>query len=250
MGSVKNIILSAVTIALMGSAASAATYVLDFDADPNNAAEVASLDSSATQTIASPRIFTDSGVSWSVESSGGAGVGLFDTTCSYGFGTNGCSNDPDLQVFDQNNADGVSGNVLIQQETGNLGRPDDDANTSFLTLTLLTDITLEWTGASAVDDGYYLFNFGNLLLGTVDNGNGSTFDNTTGSVDFSSTALLNQNDTITVFFQRSPTDTRGASGALDNFRFNVVPAVPVPASLPLLAGGIGLMAFMRRRRKT
>ncbi|WP_299733201.1 VPLPA-CTERM sorting domain-containing protein [uncultured Tateyamaria sp.] len=245
----KRIILSAVTFAVMGSAASAATYVLDFDADPTNAAEVASLDSSATQTISSPRDFTDSGVTWRVESSGGAGVGLFDTTCSYGFGTNGCAGDADLEVFNQMNAEGVAGNVLIQQEAGNPGRPDDDANTSFLTLTLLTDITLEWTGASALDDGFYLFNFGAQLLGTVDNGNGSAFDNTTGSVDFASTALLTQNDTITVFFQRSATDTRGASGAVDNFRFNVVPAVPVPASLPLLVGGFGLMAFMHRRRK-
>ena len=36
------------------------------------------------------------------------------------------------------------------------------------------------------------------------------------------------------------------SGALGEFNATVV---PVPASLPLLVGGFGLMAFMRRRRK-
>ncbi|MEM9630349.1 MAG: VPLPA-CTERM sorting domain-containing protein [Pseudomonadota bacterium] len=43
----------------------------------------------------------------------------------------------------------------------------------------------------------------------------------------------------------------GAIGALDNFRINAltVTAVPVPAALPLLAGGIGFLGFAGWRRK-
>jgi len=218
--------------------------VLDFDAEPTNAAEVASLDSGALQNITNPRTFLDGGVQWSVQTGGGDGAALFDTTCSYGFGTNGCAGDPDLFVSNQANADNVSGNVLIQQESNNPGSPDDDARTNSIVLTLLSDITLEWTGASAVDDGFYRFLFGGSELGTID----IASDNQTGSVVFGTTALLQQNDSITVLFERSATNSRGASGAVDNFTFNV-PAVPIPASLPLLMGGFGLMAFMRRRRK-
>lgn len=252
----KNLLLSAISFAMLGSAASATTYVLDFDPDPGNAAEVDSLDSSFNQGITNTRDFIDSGVSWRVGTGGGDVPALFDTTCSYGFGTNGCAGDPDLQVMDQMNADGVAGNVLIQQESGNPDSPDDDAGTNFITLTLLSEVRLEWTGASALDDGFYRFQFGGQDLGSIDNGIGSGSDNTTGSVDFATTAFLGLNDVITVFFQRSETDARGASGAVDNFRFNLLasasvpPApVPLPASLSLLLGGMGLLAFLRRRRR-
>ncbi len=253
----KTLTATAAAMLMTASAATASTYVLDFDADPNNAAEVSSLDSSASQLISSPRDFVDGGLTWRVTSAGGAGVALFDTTCGYGFGANGCAGDADLQVFDQSNADGVSGNVLIQQEIGNAGSPDDDAHTMSLSLQLLSNVTLEWTGASALDDGFYRFNFGNVELGTVDNGNGRAFDNTTGSVDFAATVELVQNDVITVFFNTSPNTDGGASGAVDNFRFNViddpdgatgVAPVPLPASLPLLLIGAAAFAALRRRK--
>ena len=250
----KQILAAALVFAASASVTQAATYILDFDADPNNAAEVASLDSTVDQTITSPRTFFDNGVSWAVTASGGSGVALFDTTCT-GY-TSNCNGDPDLEVFNQNNSDGVSGNVLIQQRSRSNKTPNDDAGTFFLELELLTNVTLEWTGASALDDGYYRFNFGMTQLGDIDNGDGSAFDNTTGSVDFANTMQISQNDVITVFFNRSPNNDGQASGAVDNFRFNVIsdpggniPPVPVPASLPLLLVGAGALVAMRRRKR-
>lgn len=245
-------IIASLSAVLIGSGASASTYVLDFDPDPNNAAEVASLDSSLTQGFANPRVFLDAGVQWEVMTSGGVGAGLFDTTCSYGASGlpgSGCSGDPDLEVTNQGNTDNVAGNVLIQQEpnsNANTVDVDDDVNTRQIDLKLLSDITLDWTGASAVDDGYYRFNFGSTELGAIAIAN----DNQTGSTVFASAARISQNDVISVFFDvRQGRPDSGASGAVDYFTFDVVAPVPVPASLPLLLVGAGAFAAMRRRKR-
>jgi len=252
----KKVIATTAFVVGLSGAASAATYVLDFDADPRVASEVATLDSSLTQSFSNPRVFSDGGLLWEVTTGGGVGAGLFDTTCSYGVGTKGCSGDPDLFVADQGNSDNVSGNVLIQQEPNsnpNTVDVDDDVNTSSIELKLLSDITLDWTGASAVDDGFYRFNFGATELGTIEIQN----DNETGSVDFGSFARLTQNDVITVFFdRRAGRPNSAASGAVDYFTFNVVddpneliPPVPLPAGFPLLLVGAGALVALRRRNK-
>ena len=254
MGSVKNIILSAVTIALMGSAASASTYVLDFDA--NGPGSDLNLDSSSSQPVdvTGPdytRLITDNGISWLLSTPDANGPVLFDTTCPYGNGSpgSGCNGDADLSPASQGE-NGVSGNILIQQNDNESRTPNDDPVTDYLKITLKSDVTLLWESISVIDDGMYEFlinisgietNLGEVTLAS---------NSETARVNVNAPLAMKMDDFIVIDFTRPGSSSGGDSGGVDSLVFNVVPAVPVPASLPLLAGGIGLMAFMRRRRKT
>lgn len=231
----KTVFLTAAFVAMIGSGASASTYILDFDGnDP-------SLDSSASQVFNDPRIFTDDGISWSISTGGGLGAALFDSTCaSYGAGCNG---DADLRPAAQD-TDVVAGNVLIQQRPSTAITPNDDAQTDEIRLTLLSDVKLRWTGVSAIDDGLYIF--GTSVdagpLGSISLANNSQ----TGTATFLS-GILGMGDTIIIDFA-SATNSNDSpdSGAIDRLTFAVV---PVPASFPLLLAGFGAFAAMRARKK-
>lgn len=80
-----------------------------------------------------------------------------------------------------------------------------------------------------------IFGLGDALLGTVD---------LTGdvlSLDLSSFGSITR-----LFFDDSST---GAGFAYSDFSFDQTAAVPLPASLPLLAAGMGLLAVARRRSR-
>lgn len=70
-----------------------------------------------------------------------------------------------------------------------------------------------------------------------------TFDAAAGVADFSASGQI-----TSLVFDDSST---GVGMAYQNFSFDVVPtaAVPLPASIPLLAGGLALMGLVTRRRK-
>ncbi|MCH2075703.1 MAG: VPLPA-CTERM sorting domain-containing protein [Rhodobacteraceae bacterium] len=185
-----------------------------------------------TETDAGP-IYVQDGVTFGLSSSGGAGPALFNSNC-----LDACNGDADLQpaVQDEN---GVAGNVLIQQNP-NEDRPNDDPNTLFLTITLLSDVQLIWTGVSLVDDGLYKASTNlDAMLGEVTlNGESETAE-----LDFAS-SVLGMGDSVTVSFFL-PNGNAGASGAIDNLIFA---PVPLPASSQLLLGALGGMAAMRHRK--
>ncbi|MEM6890218.1 MAG: VPLPA-CTERM sorting domain-containing protein [Pseudomonadota bacterium] len=224
------------------SSVSAAVYTLDFDTtDPTNM----TLDSSASQPIADPRLIIDDDVAWLLDAQGGAGAALFDTTCTGYGGSDGCNGDSDLNPASQNNADGVKGNVLIQQRSGGGRTPNDDARTNQITLTLDSDIELVWTGVSAIDNGNYRFS---TSKDTGDIGMISlTGEAETGSTTFQS-AVLTKGDQIFLFFDREGSSNPNStdSGAIDNLNFSVV---PLPASLPLFFAGMGALAWAGRRKR-
>lgn len=240
----KRFLFASVVCATMATSASAATYVLDFDTtDPTNM----TLDSSATQPISDPRRIVDDGIAWLLDAAGGRGAALFDSTCSGYGGSDGCNGDADLSPASQVNSDGVAGNLLIQQRNGGNLTPNDDANTNLITLTLDSDVSLIWTGVSAIDNGTYRFGTSVDLgdLGMITLGGEAE----TGSTSFES-ATLKKGDQIFLFFdqQGSSNPNSTDSGAIDNLQFSIAP-IPVPASLPLLLCGFGIFAMMKRRKK-
>ena len=245
----KRALFSAIAIVFLGSAASAATYVLDFDA--NGPGDDINLDSSSSQPVDDvgptfTREITDNGIKWLLSTPDANGPVLFNSTCDGYGGSDGCNGDADLRPASQGE-NGVFGNILIQQDDRKgKATPNDDQNTDLLKLTLLSDVTLILTSLSVIDDGRYdvLTEIdGNLssILGTATLGKNSE----TALIDGFTSDKIRIGDSVIVDFTR-PNKSNGDSGGIDSLTFNVV---PVPASLPLLVGGFGLMAFMRRRRK-
>lgn len=203
-------------------AAQAATVTLDFDGTGGIFASGGGL------------AITDDGVTFGLSSSGGAGPALFNSDCG-----SSCNGDADLQPPVQGQ-DGVAGNVLIQQNPSVSG-PNDDPNTQFLTITILDDIELIWTGVSLVDDGVYTASTSlDAFLGTASLVGNSSTD----ALTFSS-SVLGMGDSVTVSFFL-PNGSAGASGAIDRLTFDVAP-IPLPAAGFLLLGGLGGLMVMRRR---
>ncbi|MEM8775327.1 MAG: VPLPA-CTERM sorting domain-containing protein [Pseudomonadota bacterium] len=130
------------------------------------------------------------------------------------------------------------GNVLIVQE--NAGAPDDAVGGT-LTFVFDNPIILESIALLDVEEGTSIFDEdGQIATGGVDN---SGLVNAAGDGDgpnqFIEFTFTNESlTTLTVDF--------AGSGAVGEFRASVV---PVPAALPLLIGGLGLMGYVGRRRK-
>lgn len=102
--------------------------------------------------------------------------------------------------------------------------------------TLVSGLSFYLFGSGPGDNvALSIFGQGNALLGTL---NLSTPDQLVNLASYGSVSGL-------VFDQSST----AAGYGFANFTFDVVPTVPVPASLPLLAGAIAGVAALRRRRK-
>jgi hypothetical protein len=225
-------LVAALLGAVLAAPASAAVVVIDFDA----------LDSSSTQPVPLTSFSEDGytfGLTYSpVRRSGGPAI--FDTTCTGYGGADGCNGDidlvpgiPDLTggVQGQN---GISGNVLILQENaGGAPTPNDDAQEGTITFTVLSGKAFRLKGFSAVDNGTFrMSTAADGLLGTIRN----TAENQTGAARFSS-SWLRVGDSFKV--------QNVNSGGTDSF---ILAQVPVPAALPVLVGGLGLLAWVARRR--
>ena len=167
---------------------------------------------------------------------------IFDTAR----GTVSTRNDPDLTADFTNSEDSSDvrdfGNVVIVQE--NLaGGPDDTGAGGSLTLAFNDSILL--TSLSLVDaqagSTAALFLGGSLVQSFVlDTTNESDTGNNPNNNRFT---FLDFGDA----FGDELVVTLSASGGIGELEASIA-VVPVPASLPLLAGGLGLMALMRRRR--
>lgn len=225
----RHLIFGAIVL-MMPVAASAA--VIDFD----------DLDASPTQTVPLPD-FTEDGFTFSVSVEGNAqtpGVAVFDTTCTGA----ACNGDTDLVPAAQAE-NGIEGNILILQERPRNGvpaaTPDDDFSGGTFVLTLISGPSFFFTGASAIDDT--TFDFGTRINGTDTYLDSITLttNSQTGMTTFMSDQV-NVGDSILV---RS-----FGSGGFDSLVLApVVPAVPVPAALPLMLAGIAGFGVVARRRK-
>lgn len=167
-------------------------------------------------------------------------------------GSVGTGNDPDLTSdfsdAEGNLADRGFGNAVIVQEdqsgknnptTG----PDDNASGGTLTFDFLKNISLtsvylldaaENTIATLLLDGNIVSSF------TLDSSNESDTGNNANNNEFTFLDFGGATGNALVI-------EFADSGAIGEFEASVV---PVPASLPLLIGGFGLLAFMRQRRKS
>ncbi|MEL6913684.1 MAG: hypothetical protein AAFP13_04220 [Pseudomonadota bacterium] len=226
--------LIAATLAGLLSAGTASAVTLDFDG-----AGVA-----ISGTAGTGWFITDDAVTWeiipSIGRSGGDGPMLFDTTCT-GY-TADCNGDPDLRVVNQANPFGVSGNVLVQDRDNPGPTPNDDLFTYDITLKLVSDVSLVWTGFSAVDDGEYTASFKGNQLGQIV----MTGENELGRATFLSERIV-RGDSIFIDFNGETGSPDYASGGVDNLTFA---AVPLPASVLLLFGALGGLFALGRRRGT
>lgn len=167
---------------------------------------------------------------------------VFDTAP----GTTSTGNDPDL-TSDFTNAENGSdsrdfGKALIIQENSS-GGPDDEAHGGTLTFEFLNSISLssvylldtasETTATLKLDDAVVL----SFVL------HGTNESDTNDNPDNNEFTLLNFGgaigDELVIGF--------ADSGAIGEFEAT---AVPLPAGLPLLLGGLGAFANLKRRRKS
>jgi hypothetical protein len=204
--------------AAAGHSASAAEIKLDFDSLIAN-----SILSQATVGTSVFDVF-----------SGGNAPNIFDTVDGSFSDHVG---DPDIIPAVQGE-NGVAGKVLIiQSPKDGGGKANDFAGGGRITFTLSSGPSLSFIGASAIDDGTFLF--GTQVdgdLGVLSFGS----ENETGKISFMSTAL-NVGDSFYIDFF--------GSGAVDALVFDDgVTPVPVPASLPLLVGALGGIGLMSRRK--
>jgi len=142
--------------------------------------------------------------------------------------------DPDLVPDNSDSIAGpidasLTGNVLILTEDGDAGDPDDAAGGGTFTFAFDRAVTL--VSIDLIDD----------LSGTI-----------TATGFSQGFALTRENQLERAVFNWAGIDSftveLDGSGALDNVVFEVS-QIPVPAALPLLAGGMGALAFLRGRRR-
>ncbi|WP_375230825.1 VPLPA-CTERM sorting domain-containing protein [Roseobacter sp. S98] len=160
-------------------------------------------------------------------------------------GTTSTGNDPDLtsdftNAEDDNDVRGF-GNALIVQENAT-GGPDDNGSGGTLTFSFLSEVALGelFLLDSEVRTSATLFSGDDVVLSFILNDdNESDTNNTANNNEFTLLDFAGaRGDTLEVVFSRS-----GAVGQIE------VSAVPVPAGLPLLVGGLGAFAWMRRRKQ-
>ena len=208
---------------MMGlSAGTASAAVIDFD----------DLVASPSQTVPLAS-FSEDGYTFNLTFTGNTdGPAIFDTTCDDG----ACNGDEDLRPESQGE-NGISGNILIRQETGSIV-PDDAAPSGTITFELVSGNPFYLTGFSAIDDESFsaIASDESTELGSISLGS----DSETGKVTFKS-SLINVGDTFTFDYS--------GSGGIDSL---ILQPVPLPASALLLLGGLGglggLSALRRRKR--
>ncbi len=128
------------------------------------------------------------------------------------------------------------GKVLIISGDGDAGDPDDNAGGGTITFTF--DQAVTFNGFDVFDD------VSNFLVSA----NGGAFTLAAINMDYdnqftSVTGIGWEGVTSLVF------DFGQASGAIDSIDFSIPTQVPVPASLPLLAFGLGAFGYIARRRR-
>ncbi|MEO0567523.1 MAG: VPLPA-CTERM sorting domain-containing protein [Pseudomonadota bacterium] len=200
------------------------------------------LDGTSGQTVPLPN-FTEGGFTFAVTgdplANNSPGIAVFDTTCTGA----ACNGDVDLTPQSQGQ-NGIEGNILIFQEGGSANTPDDAPGGGTFVLTLLDGPAFRFLGGSAIDDA--TFDFGvriggvDTILGTINNGNVEGNDGGSDSITFVSD-ILNIGDSIIV--------TSSGSGGIDSLILEAVPAVPVPAAMPLLVAGLAGFGFVARRKR-
>ncbi len=122
--------------------------------------------------------------------------------------------------------------ALIIQENPN-GGPDDDGLGGVITMQFSS--ALDFLGFTILDDANITVtsDLGHTLSASVAEDN--------------MFKRVRTNDWIGI--SRLTFDFGNASGAIDNLRFDVPAEVPVPASLPLLAGGLAALGWGAKRRR-
>lgn len=165
--------------------------------------------------------------------SGGIGVTVTAGTFS---GANPSTIDYSTRWVDHNNGRlGADGGLF---ESGQI---DGNAGNDVLVFTFDQNVRIDSIRFSNVD-GNDDFAFGAVAGNLFDRFvSFQDVENIVFTADFLSPASLSVGNSFGI----------GAIGSLDNFRINAltVTAVPVPAALPLLAGGIGFLGFAGWRRK-
>ena len=166
--------------------------------------------------------------------------GAFDQAVAFDTSLSGTA-DPDLEAPFTGSGGANPGKILIISEDGG---PDDERAGGTVTLNFSQPI--DFKGFSAFDGGLF----------EVTSAKGDEFavaDNIVGGDNLSNRLLVDEGfqgvSTLNFMFMNSG---EGASGGIDDIEFNVSGGpnpVPVPAALPLLAAGLGGLAFVGRRRR-
>lgn len=219
---------------------------------------------SAGNITGSETVFTDAGVSIALKNAGTNSLALFDSTCKFQFnGTDNTSGttytpgeaactggDPDLGTA-QALGTGPQGLVLIANE-GTDTDPDDFAGTYEFEYTFSAPDGVLIEQIEMLDlDGAEDIAFSALFLGedpdagpvtltepTVDLVGTPTTDNSLRRYTFDDTRA------VEVFY----IEFKGTSGAVGSMEFTPR-VVPVPAALPLMLGGLGLLGMIGLRRR-
>lgn len=148
--------------------------------------------------------------------------------------------DPDLEAPFTGSGAENPGSILIISEDGTA---DDERLGGTITLNFSQPI--DFIGFSAYDGGLFEVTSakGDELLVADNVVAGDNLSNRIEVLD----GNFNGVSTLNFLFMNSG---EGASGGIDDIEFSVTPApIPVPAALPLLAAGLGGLAFMGRRRR-
>ena len=168
--------------------------------------------------------------------------GSFDGAVAFDTGLTGTA-DPDLEAPFSGGGPVAPGKVLIISEDGG---PDDERFGGSITFAF--DQLVSILSFDAFDGARYELSATTGDAFITDDDNVVTGDN------LSNTFLVPGFDAVQnltfSFFDAG----EGASGAIDNLTFEMAdggPApIPVPAALPLLAAGLGGLAFVARRRRS
>jgi len=233
---------------LGGAPASAVPISLGFDSGGLSAGNI----------TGSEAAFTDAGVSIALKNAGTNSLALFDSTCRFQFNANtynpgedACTGgDPDLGTAAELGT-GPQDLVLIANE-GTDADPDDFAGTYEFEYTFSAPDGVLIEQIEMLDlDGAEDIAFSALFLGedpadgpvtlteaSVDLVGTPTTDNSLRRYTFDDTRA------VEVFY----IEFKGTSGAVGSMEFTPQ-VVPVPAALPLMLGGLGLLGMIGLRRR-
>jgi len=233
---------------LGGAPASAVPISLGFDSGGLSAGNI----------TGSEAAFTDAGVSIALKNAGTNSLALFDSTCRFQFNANtynsgedACTGgDPDLGTAAELGT-GPQDLVLIANE-GTDADPDDFAGTYEFEYTFSAPDGVLIEQIEMLDlDGAEDIAFSALFLGedpadgpvtlteaSVDLVGTPTTDNSLRRYTFDDTRA------VEVFY----IEFKGTSGAVGSLEFTPR-VVPVPAALPLMLGGLGLLGMIGLRRR-
>ncbi len=164
-----------------------------------------------------------------------AGIGLTVTAGTFSTGGNPSNINFNTRAVDQTNG------TLGSDGIGDIGQVDGNLGNDILVFTFDQIVSIDSIGFSNVD-GNDDFAFGTVV--------GNVFSRLVSFQDVQNT-VLTASFLNPISLSVGTSFGIGAIGSLDNFRINnmSVTAVPLPAALPLLACGVGILGFAGWRRK-